>query len=509
MPTKRLSPLLTLVILFALAIALFVGVRLIGQTRRTTSQAAGNPTLTFVPATNTTPVPLNGEFDTYIHLSTDPSANPSGIRGVDVVLAFNDTYLEPVEFQPLATTTSLKTYAPLNSSDGTFNFTAARLDTNSNSRTDRIEFGTVTYQWGAPTPITAPFNGSGQQLARIRFRVRQTGVTSTPITIVHTPGTTNDSNITSALNPPTDILNSVTNFTVSLGGGPAATLTPTPSLILAYVQINPGHITTTTTSAPVNLSAQAFTTNGIMIPSGISYEWGISSSGSIGQLTPNPSNPKLATFVPRLTGTGSIWVIARDSQSRSANKSAAVTLTAAPTSTPTTTIPPVPPPFLKDVVIHLQNRTTNIGNSGAKVFYFTFKQGSFSESHSIGFNAISTTNPDFRGSLSTNLVPGIFDVFIKTDGYLQKKYSGIILNSGYQTPTFSAPLLAGDFVTPPNSTPNVLTIADVGDILSRYTGISTPMPNSIYDLNGDGNLTATDIGIVLSNYTTLSVPGDQ
>lgn len=72
----------------------------------------------------------------------------------------------------------------------------------------------------------------------------------------------------------------------------------------ATVAINPGQITATPGTQPISLSALAYDSAGQPIFTGIIYEWGISSTDSIGQLQPNAN---LATFYPQNEGLGDIW----------------------------------------------------------------------------------------------------------------------------------------------------------------------------------------------------------
>ena len=81
------------------------------------------------------------------------------------------------------------------------------------------------------------------------------------------------------------------------------------SLPLGSVHINPEQIITDINEAPIHLSTLAYDTGGLPIGSGVSYQWGISSTNSVGTLSLN-ANDKLATFIPSKTnrGRGDIWV---------------------------------------------------------------------------------------------------------------------------------------------------------------------------------------------------------
>lgn len=122
---------------------------------------------------------------------------------------------------------------------------------------------------------------------------------------------------------------------------PRATTPLTPSL--ATVRIHPGVIDIASASAtPVFLSALAYNRLDQPVGSGVTYEWGISSTGSVGTLE---TNGNLATFYPRLVGRGDLWVIAR-SASGEATGSVPICLglPACPTSPPPLPTPSPPPP---------------------------------------------------------------------------------------------------------------------------------------------------------------------
>ena len=69
---------------------------------------------------------------------------------------------------------------------------------------------------------------------------------------------------------------------------------------MGSVHINPEGITTDLSGKTVYLSTLAYDQSGNPIWSGVSYQWGISSSNSIGMLYPN-TNDKLAEFKPSAT----------------------------------------------------------------------------------------------------------------------------------------------------------------------------------------------------------------
>ena len=119
---------------------------------------------------------------------------------------------------------------------------------------------------------------------------------------------------------------------------PTPTLMPTPTPAnLASVRINPEQIISPLGGKEVYLSTLAFDTKGIPIWYGVRYQWGISSTNSIGKLFPNASNDKIVTFKPSATnqGHGDVWVHATNSNGQTAFTSIPIIVgTLSPTPTP-------------------------------------------------------------------------------------------------------------------------------------------------------------------------------
>lgn len=106
-------------------------------------------------------------------------------------------------------------------------------------------------------------------------------------------------------------------------------------LPLGSVRINPEVIQTDINGPNVYLSALAYDTGGSPIWSGITYQWGISTTNSIGTLSNNPDN-KLSTFTPSRTnhGRGDIFVTAFEGAAQ-VTRSIPVYVGVTPTPTPT------------------------------------------------------------------------------------------------------------------------------------------------------------------------------
>jgi len=144
--------------------------------------------------------------------------------------------------------------------------------------------------------------------------------------------------------------------------------------------------------------------------------------------------------------------------------------------------------------------------AGGKNVRVILKQG---DEEKYRFDSV-TVNADANGVYSgtiNDITPGTYDVFIKAPAHLQKKFANITLNSGTNTFDWSeTPLKAGDF-----DNNNVLNIADINSLLSKYTALTVPVTteNKNFDVDGNNVININDISLVLANYTALEVPGDN
>lgn len=96
------------------------------------------------------------------------------------------------------------------------------------------------------------------------------------------------------------------------------------AVTIDHVNINLSSITMDVSGKPVGLSALAYDTAGDPIWSGVTYSWGISSSYSIGSVS--PTNDNIVQFFPLNVGTGDLFVTATYS-SVNVTKSIAVRVT--------------------------------------------------------------------------------------------------------------------------------------------------------------------------------------
>lgn len=121
--------------------------------------------------------------------------------------------------------------------------------------------------------------------------------------------------------------------------------------IISRVFVNPGQIQTWLAAAPIGMSALAYNSTGEPIATQVTYQWGISSDNSIGDLRPRQ---EIAQFIPLRVGQGNIWVRAKNSCTKQpvmvsvpvfvTTTAPTPTPTPRPTLTPTPTIPPTPTP---------------------------------------------------------------------------------------------------------------------------------------------------------------------
>ena len=115
------------------------------------------------------------------------------------------------------------------------------------------------------------------------------------------------------------------------------------------VRIHPGQVQTTVGSPPVSLSALAYDKEGRPIWKDVTYEWGMSSTASVGNLIPAGN---LATFVAQNPGQGDIFAVATYCRKKATGSSLVIVMPApspAPTAIPEITRTPTRPPAITPV----------------------------------------------------------------------------------------------------------------------------------------------------------------
>lgn len=108
-----------------------------------------------------------------------------------------------------------------------------------------------------------------------------------------------------------------------------------------HVLLSPGIIMTTKNAPPVELSVLAYDKNWMPIWQGVGYNWGMSTSGSVGTLALSPGNDKIAVFRPLTAGVGDIFVTATNINGKGFG-SIQVFVDVTPTPTPTPSPSPTP-----------------------------------------------------------------------------------------------------------------------------------------------------------------------
>ncbi len=107
----------------------------------------------------------------------------------------------------------------------------------------------------------------------------------------------------------------------------------------------------------------------------------------------------------------------------------------------------------------------------------------------------------------TDVRPGVYEVLIKGNGYLQKKFENINLKRGANKNDWSKfALIAGDF-----DGNNIISSKDFADFLSFYNEELNPIAgdNKIFDVNMDGKISDDDLLITVKNYNNLSLSGEN
>jgi len=102
--------------------------------------------------------------------------------------------------------------------------------------------------------------------------------------------------------------------------------------------------------------------------------------------------------------------------------------------------------------------------------------------------------------------PGAYDVSLKAEAYLTRKFPETAIKTGENSFDFSSKmLLAGDF-----DGNNKINVNDVGLISAKITipPTRTDAGNQVFDLDGNGQIGSSDMDLMLSNYKGLEVAGE-
>ncbi len=233
---KSWFPLIVVIVLFLAVFTLPRFLELLISNLKKASSSAANavPKLCLYACPPPSPAVLsepNAQFSVPVIVDTDQANNGDPIRGVDVVINFDTTYLTLTDINPSAqVSTTLRTFAPVVTNDSKGTFDKATVISAANS-SGAIKFGAATADWNisptpAPTPtitITSPYSGS-TTLAILTFTPKKLG--STNVSFSFTLGSTTDSNLVSA-NSNSDVLAQVNNLSLTIAN---PTNTPVPSV---------------------------------------------------------------------------------------------------------------------------------------------------------------------------------------------------------------------------------------------------------------------------------------
>jgi hypothetical protein len=102
--------------------------------------------------------------------------------------------------------------------------------------------------------------------------------------------------------------------------------------------------------------------------------------------------------------------------------------------------------------------------------------------------------------------PGSYDVYLKGEAHLGRKFPEIMIETGENSLDFSSKvLLAGDF-----DGNNKINVSDVGILSSKITSPVTlsNVDNQLFDLDASGEIGPSDMDLLLSNYRGLEVVGE-
>jgi len=155
-----------------------------------------------------------------------------------------------------------------------------------------------------------------------------------------------------------------------------------------------------------------------------------------------------------------------------------------------------------DIWNKLDSLEKKVGN---KKFRVIFKSGD--ELHVFN-NVIASADVKgiFKSSIGDTRV-GAFDILVKPEGYLQKKFPDQNLLRGINRLHFEdTTLIPGDF-----DGNNKLDSKDIAELLSFIS--DNPYPEvddkKVFDIDSDGDVDSNDLELVLKYYNGLTINGDE
>jgi hypothetical protein len=329
--------------------------------------------------------------------------------------------------------------------------------------------------------------------ATIYFKVNR-AVTANPLTLTFETAL---SQMMTKADPPVDILNPPVNPVYTIQNDTTA-----PSAITDLAAANPTQnsaVLSWTAPADVGPTGKAASYDLRYSPAGITEVNWAGATQITGEPVPSAPGGKETFTVTGLNG-GTQYFLAIKSADSAANVSPISNVASVVTASPTLT-----------VGLRMQGVSAAAITRPVDIF---ISNGINSQSYT-GVSFLTDSSGVFKNGSATTLT-GLpvaqagtaYDVYASTAGYLRRKLGNMTFIPGANTVPSAwtaTPLKAGDF-----NRDNILNIADIGLMLSKYTALSVPVDstNQVYDIDASGSITVTDIAIVLANYTALSVPGD-
>ncbi len=176
--------------------------------------------------------------------------------------------------------------------------------------------------------------------------------------------------------------------------------------------------------------------------------------------------------------------------------------------TPTTSQPPSD--TNTNILFRLQGITEE---TSAQSFTVSIKNGDNVVASFPNTLASANTSGVFTATINASSFcseTGKFDVLIKGESHLAKKFENVSIKCGSFTLDKSSKtsdeLKAGDV-----NGDNLLTVEDIAKVLSYYTTFSTKATGEMKssDINKDGYITIVDVALVALNWTDFVIPGDE
>ena len=124
------------------------------------------------------------------------------------------------------------------------------------------------------------------------------------------------------------------------------------------------------------------------------------------------------------------------------------------------------------------------------------------------YNKVVVTSENsgiYRGTIA-DISPGIYEVLIKSDGYLQRKFNVTISRGRNNLDWSKSKLLLGDF-----NSDNIFDAKDVSELLSNFIEDINPATDEteVFDIDMNGFVDMKDINLVLANFGVLRLEGDN